>query len=112
MVESYLAREQRPADRLRFLRDDLSRGRGPTGVVQCGRQVPAGDLCVRRTMAAYGKCTGKPVKAGQDSVPPPDPGLVGKGVQHKPEREQAAQDQSEQLSNPSLTHVTLQHPND
>ena len=76
---------------------------------QYGRQVPSGTARVRRTMNRYGKCTGKPAQAVTDFVPPSDPALKGEGVQHKPERKQAAQDQSEQLSNPSLTHVTLQH---
>jgi hypothetical protein len=60
-----------------------------------GRQVPSGTARVRRTMNRHGKCTGKPAQAVTDFVPPPDPALKGEGVQHKPERKQAAQDQSE-----------------
>jgi len=37
----------------------------------------------------------KSAQATTNFVPPSDPALEGEGVQHKPEREQAAQDQSE-----------------
>jgi hypothetical protein len=46
-------------------------------------------------MNRHGKCAGKPAQAVTDFVPPSDPALKGEGVQHKPERKQAAQDQSE-----------------
>ena len=95
MVESYRARCHRPAGRLRF-----SGGiRAGDAAVQAddrhSRQVPSGAARVRRTMNRYGKCTGGPAQAVTDFVPPSDPALKGEGVQHKPEREQAAQDQSE-----------------
>jgi hypothetical protein len=95
MVESYRARCHRPAGCLRF-----SGGiRAGDAAVQAddghSSQVPSGAARVRRTMNRYGKCTGGPAQAVTDFVPPSDPALKGEGVQHKPEREQAAQDQSE-----------------
>ena len=38
------------------------------------------------------------------------PRLVGEGAQYQGTGKNPAQDQSKQLRNPSLTHVTLQHP--
>jgi hypothetical protein len=46
-------------------------------------------------MNGYVNAPAKPAQAVTDFVPPSDPALKGEGVQHKPEREQAAQDQSE-----------------
>ena len=64
-------------------------------MIGTARRVPSGATRVRRTMNGYGKRTGKPAQAVTDFVPPSDPALKGERVQHKPEREQAAQDQSE-----------------
>jgi hypothetical protein len=66
--------------------------------VQADERRPSGPVRDRGRAShneQYGKCTGKPAQAVTDFVPPSDPALKGEGVQHKPERKQAAQDQSE-----------------
>ena len=95
MVESYRARCHRPAGRLRFSGGIRAGEAAAQADGRYGHQVLPGAARVRRTTNRYGKCTGKPAQAVTDFVPPPDPALKGEGVQHKPEREQAAQDQSE-----------------
>ena len=55
-----------------------------------------------------------PRRAERDGAWPrprlPDAVLEGEGVQDQAKREYCAQNQAEQLGNPTLAHSTLQHP--